>query len=1064
MEARDESGKPMDDILLALQERAKELNCLYRVDEILVRHEASPEDAYREILAAIPPGWQYPLLCRARLILDGKRYEPASWEDSPWSMSADIVLEGEKIGELTVAYTERCPPADEGPFLKEERRLINAIVERIGYAVMQRRLKRAVTNWKAAIAEDGRPERRGVGMILTFLRATDARLLLRITRRMINHLSVMGNREAAELLSSEAWTAEADQAMDNRPLERRLPQDYAELTDEAFRIASEHLSEEEIVACIEGWIREDKSAFLYEALEDLGTTLSELGDAILRYRALNLGDDATPLAVRTGLRVALLRRFFTDRLEFITHAKDFVRVSDFYDLAQHTVYPARSHGKLGGKSAGLFLASNIVRKSPEYDSLLADVRVPKTWYVTSDTLLEFIRHNKLQEVYDRKYRPIEQIRFEYPHLVQVFKNSPFPAEIEHGLSMALDDFEGRPIVVRSSSLLEDQSGAAFSGKYKSLFLANQGTKKERLDALQDAIAEIYASVFGPDPIEYRIERGLLDVHEEMGIMIQEVVGRRIGPYFLPSFSGVAFSRNDFRWSARIKREDGLLRLVMGLGTRAVDRVADDYPVLVAPGQPGLRVNVSAEEILRYAPRKADVIDFEKNAFETVELQALLSEHGQRIPLIQRLVSVREGDRLRKPSGLGPDFAKDRHVVTFEGLLSDTPFLAQIRALLRLLEERLGRPVDIEFASDGTHLYLLQCRPQSFAEHSLPSAIPRDIPHDRIVFTANRFVSNGQVPDVTHLVYVDPERYERLSDLEELKSVGRAVGKLNNLLPKHRFVLMGPGRWGSRGDIKLGVSVGYADICNASMLIEIARTRGRSVPEVSFGTHFFQDLVESRIRYLPLYPDDEDVLFNEPFLRGSHNVLEQLLPDHAHLSDVLRVIDVPQNTGGKIVRVLLNAELDEAVAVLTEPTAMREAGDARERGPEPNAEEHWRWRLRMAERIAARLHARRFGVKGFYVFGSTKNATAGPGSDLDVIVHFAGTDEQRAELATWLEGWSLALAETNYLRTGYSTERLLDVHFVTDDDLARQTSYAAKIGAVTDAARSLRLATEGEPTS
>jgi predicted nucleotidyltransferase len=163
-------------------------------------------------------------------------------------------------------------------------------------------------------------------------------------------------------------------------------------------------------------------------------------------------------------------------------------------------------------------------------------------------------------------------------------------------------------------------------------------------------------------------------------------------------------------------------------------------------------------------------------------------------------------------------------------------------------------------------------------------------------------------------------------------------------------------------------------------------------------------------------------------------------------------------------VLLNAELDEAMAVLTEPTAAREAGEPRERGPEPRAEEHWRWRLRMAERIAARLSARRFGVKGFYVFGSTKNATAGPGSDLDVIVHFAGTDAQRAELATWLEGWSLALAETNYLRTGYRTERLLDVHFVTDNDLARQTSYAAKIGAVTDAARPLRLATEGEPTS
>ena len=135
----------------------------------------------------------------------------------------------------------------------------------------------------------------------------------------------------------------------------------------------------------------------------------------------------------------------------------------------------------------------------------------------------------------------------------------------------------------------------------------------------DAIAEVYASIFGPDPTEYRSERGLLDVHEEMGIMIQEVVGQAVGKYFLPACSGVAFSNNEFRWSARIKREDGLIRLVPGLGTRAVDRVADDYPVLIAPGQPSLRVNVTADEVLRYSPKRIDLINLETNAFETVDV-------------------------------------------------------------------------------------------------------------------------------------------------------------------------------------------------------------------------------------------------------------------------------------------------------------------------------------------------------------------------------------------------------------------------------------------------------------
>ena len=138
----------------------------------------------------------------------------------------------------------------------------------------------------------------------------------------------------------------------------------------------------------------------------------------------------------------------------------------------------------------------------------------------------------------------------------------------------------------------------------------------------------------------------------------------------------------------------------------------------------------------------------------------------------------------------------------------------------------------------------------------------DVPAERVVFSASRFVSNGKVPDVTHVVYVDPESYGAIGDLETLRSVGRAVGRLNKVLPKRQFVLIGPGRWGSRGDVKLGVPVTYSDINNASVLIEVARRKGNYVPDLSFGTHFFQDLVEANIRYLPLFPDDSGVAFNE----------------------------------------------------------------------------------------------------------------------------------------------------------------------------------------------------------
>jgi pyruvate,water dikinase len=276
------------------------------------------------------------------------------------------------------------------------------------------------------------------------------------------------------------------------------------------------------------------------------------------------------------------------------------------------------------------------------------------------------------------------------------------------------------------------------------------------------------------------------------------------------------------------------------------------------------------------------------------------------------------------------------------------------------------------------------------------------------------------------------------------------------LPKRQFILVGPGRWGSRGDIKLGVPVTYSDINNTAMLIEVARQRGNYLPELSFGTHFFQDLVEASIRYLPLYPDDPTTAFNELFLRRSRNVLQEVLPEFGYLAETLRVIDVPIETGGLILRVLMNADLDQAIAFLSPPQqkvgSIESEGDVVERG----TDEHWRWRFRMAQRIAADLDPRKFGVKTFYVIGSTKNATAGPASDIDILLHFQGNEEQMKDLMLWLEGWSRCLGEINFLRTGYRTDGLLDVHLVTDKDIAERSSFAVKIDAITDPARKLPM--------
>ncbi len=1062
-------------LLEELQERAKELHCLYRVHAICSRAEAPLEDLFREVVGVLPIGWEHPDQTFVRLVVGTVVYETRDAVPTPWVQSAPIRVQGEEVGRLEVYYRTPFPPADEGPFLKEERRLLDTLAELLGQLLLQRQLasalRRAEQAGGAAQSEAG-----DWWVIVDFLRQIDRPGYVTIARRMLNFLCYSGVEDAQRLLPrfTGSWSGPAgpEEATDeNRPMARRNLDALLKVAEEVFVIAAAHVAPGEIRTSIQRWIKDSRSGFLIEALENQGTSLTDIAQALTRFQHAALNDRDLSRSIQFDLRAALVRRFLTDQLQFVGVAKNYIEVSDFLELTRRIICPPASHGKVGGKSSGLFLAVQIVRKSEEYADTLRDIRIPKTWYVTSDGVVDFIAYNNLEDIVDRKYLEIDQVRREYPHIVQVFKNSQFSPEIVKGLSVALDDFEERPIIVRSSSLLEDRAGASFSGKYKSLFLANQGPKKDRLAALMDAIAEVYASIFGPDPIEYRAERGLLDVHEEMGIMIQEVVGSRVGRYFLPTFAGVAFSNNEFRWSPRIRRDDGLIRLVPGLGTRAVDRVGDDYPILLAPGQPGLRANVTADAVVRYAPRKVDVINLETHRFDTIEVETLLREAGGSLPGVENMISVYEDGGIHRPMMVDYKAQAKDLVVTFEGLITGTSFIPRMRALLRLLQEKLGSPVDLEFASDGRDLYLLQCRPQSFADDSQGARIPAEIPPENVVFTANRFVSNGRVPDISHIVYVDPEGYAAIPDLETLREVGHAVGRLNKLLPRRQFILMGPGRWGSRGDIKLGVSVTYSEINNSAVLVEIARRRGNYVPDLSFGTHFFQDLVEAHIRYLPLFPDDPGVAFNESFLLDSPNVLATLVPEFAHLARTVKVIDVPATTGGLVLRVLMNADLDRAVAMLApaHPHGERHA-DGR-RAPDGGvgtsvSDDPRRWRIHVAERIAAEADAERFGLKGMWLVGSSKDGTAGPASDVDLVVHSDDDPAKREALSTWLDGWSLCLSELNYLRTGMRTKKLLDVHFLSDSDFSRGTSWAAKVKAVRDPARPLPLrgAKKGAPST
>lgn len=1042
-----------------LKEREKELNCLYGLTRIVRDKDISINDALYNIIKLIPPSWQYPEITCARIKIDGEHVETSNFKETKWKLSSPIQVDNEPIGSLDVFYLEERPEEDEGPFLKQERWLIEAMTDLLERFFEERQIKEELEQHRQKLDHAEKimkkdqeqnkqktpSEKQNWEVIIDLLVKTDPRILLRITRKMIYHLYPYESKQINYLFSN-ICPVDRDAASQqwcgiNMPNPRQDIESLKQMQNYVFELARKHLSPEEISNLFQNWMKQDKTRPLLLTSQKAGVPLVEITNELLGF--YDKAKELTELAPEDemSIKTALIRRFFTDRLEYVNVAKNFIHVKDFVPLLKHVIGPAQGAGKLGGKTSGVILAKKIIEKERENNQFLQEIAFPKSWYISSDTTQNFIHYNDLDEVFHHKYLNPEEIRQEQLFLEQIFKNAVFQPEIVEGLRRILHDLGDKPLIVRSSSLLEDSFGAAFSGKYKSLFVPNTGTEEERLAALTNAIAEVYASVFGPDPIEYRRERGLLDFSEEMGILIQEVIGNRIGPYFMPSYGGVAFSRNEFRWSPRIRRRDGVIRIVPGLGTRAVDRVGNDYPILVSPNRPELQVNTLVSEKIKYSPQFMDVINLETGAIETVDVFEVFKKHGDSFPGLDRIVSVHKGDHLAAPQKMLFDPAESDMVVTFDGLFGKTSFLKQIKTLLEVLEKNIHTPVDLEFASDGEKLYLLQCRPQSQSLDIERKPIPKNIPQNHKLFSANKYVTTGQIEHIEYIVYVVPEAYAALENREDMRQVAMMIGKLNSELPRRKFILMGPGRWGSRGDIKLGVPVQYGDINNASLLVEIAKEKGDYTPELSFGTHFFQDLVEADIKYLPLYPDQPDVVFNESLLLSATDYFKEFLTNEKEISekinDVVRVIRVNEIIDGGSLSVIMDGEVGNALAFLKPP-------------------DHWSWRMKKTHEIAGALDPSVYGVESLYIIGSTKNGSAGPASDIDLIVHFKGSDEQKEKLIDWFEKWDKRLREENKERTGVDTDKILDVHFVTDEDIKNNSPWATHIISRYESARKIPL--------
>ena len=624
-------------------------------------------------------------------------------------------------------------------------------------------------------------------------------------------------------------------------------------------------------------------------------------------------DKRKPLEARLQeIKVVLIRTMISDQLAYLNIARKWFTVDDLKDIRRRKI----GYGKIGGKSAGMLLAYRILNEvgPPE---VRAAIRTPVSYFLASDMFYTFMAANGLIHWADQKYKPEAQMRLEYAQIVQEFVHGEFPKDILERLSAILNEAGDQPLIVRSSSLLEDNFGTSFAGKYDSFFCPNQGRPEENLNALAEAIARVYASCMNPNALLYRHNKGLVDYDERIAVLIQFVQGEQYGRYFLPHAAGVAFSRNLYRWSPQIRKEDGFVRLVWGLGTRAVDQVGDDHPRLVALSHPQLHPASATKMIRRYSQNYVDLIDLKDNQVKTLAVAEVLQP---RYPALRYIAQVDEGDYLAAIRTSLVDV--DKLVLTFDELLRRTPFAEYMRRIVKLLEEHYHSPVDIEFtlqvvdpqsAKPSIRISLLQCRPQSQMEDE-EARIPENIPPENLIFSSRRMVPHGTVDGIRYVLFVSPEDYFNLTSQAERSKLERAIGALNTALKGETFICVGPGRWGTSTP-DLGIHINYGDIYNTRALIELTGQGIGPDLEPSFGTHFFQDLMESRIYPLAVYLDDDDIVFNSNFFYKTPNRLNDWLPADKSLRACLRIIAVEDYKPGHHLTLLMNNDASRAIAFL-----------------------------------------------------------------------------------------------------------------------------------------------------
>jgi len=549
-------------------------------------------------------------------------------------------------------------------------------------------------------------------------------------------------------------------------------------------------------------------------------------------------------------------------------------------------------GFIGGKAAGMLLAQKILSQDKSFD-WGKYLEPHDSFYIGSDVFYSYIVENGWWKLL-MKQKTKEGYFEVAPEMKENLLRGKFPDQVRERFQETIEYFGQSPIIVRSSSLLEDSFGNAFAGKYESLFLVNQGDPEQRYSQFEEAVRRVYASTMDEDALAYRLQRGLDQQDEQMALLVQRVSGSYQRHYFFPSLAGVGVSYNTFVWKPELDPKAGMLRLVFGLGTRAVDRVEDDYPQTIALDMPLSHPYADREDAARFSQHNVDLLDTNQNCLRTVGVNDLLNDKlNVKLDLIAS--PDRQTEQRMKELGMK---GRRAWILTFEKLLSKTNYPQVMQKMLKTLDGHYQYPVDIEFTvnftdDDAFKINLVQCRPLQAKGLTASVQLPDNIKSEKVLFASDGYTMGGSISQpIKRIIYIDPQAYVE-TPISQKYSIARLIGKLNRQIANRETtptLLFGPGRWGTTTP-SLGVPVSFAEINKVTVLAEVAYEGGNLMPELSFGTHFFQDLVETDIFYVALFPQKQSVVFNKHKLLEMPNLLTNFLPEEHRYEDVVKVCEV-----------------------------------------------------------------------------------------------------------------------------------------------------------------------------